>query len=64
MAADDLELHDNLVAYTGATPPGVSIAINYAGRIGRPLSDTNWWAANEAQSRHLALADNAIPLTA
>jgi hypothetical protein len=47
VAADDLELQDNLVAYTGADAAGVSIAINDTGRIGRLLSDTNWSAANE-----------------
>jgi hypothetical protein len=52
VAADDLELQDNLVAYTGADAAGVSPAINDTGRIGRLLSDTNWSAANDGQSRH------------
>jgi hypothetical protein len=34
VAADDLELHDNRVAYTGADAAGVSIAINDAGASG------------------------------
>jgi hypothetical protein len=54
LVADDLELHNNLIAYTGADAAGVSVWINDAGRLGRLVSDTNWWAANDAQSRHVA----------
>ncbi len=63
VAADDLELRDNLVAYTGADAAGVSIAINDTARVGRLLSDTNWWAANDGQSRHLALNGSRVTLS-
>ena len=62
VAADDLELHDNLVAYTGADAAGVSIALNDTTRVGRLLSDTNWWTANDGQSRHLALDGSRVTL--
>ncbi|MEA2229485.1 MAG: hypothetical protein QOF04_3115 [Solirubrobacteraceae bacterium] len=53
LAADDLELRNNLVAYTGADAAGVSLWINDPARVGRLVSDTNWWAANDGRSRHL-----------
>jgi hypothetical protein len=62
VAADDLELRDNLVAYGGADAAGVSIAINDTTRVGRLVSDTNWWTANDGQSRHLALDGSRVTL--
>lgn len=62
VAADDLELRDNLVAYTGADAAGVSIALNDMTRVGRLVSDTNWWTANDGQSRHLALNGSRVTL--
>jgi hypothetical protein len=61
-AADDLELRNNLVAYTGANAAGVSIFVNDATRLGRLVSDTNWWSANDAQSRHLAWNGSRVTL--
>jgi hypothetical protein len=62
VAADDLELRNNLVSYTGADAAGVSIAINDMTRLGRLVSDTNWWTANDGQSRHLALNGSRVTL--
>jgi parallel beta helix pectate lyase-like protein len=62
VAADDLEMHDDLVAYTGSDAAGVSVALNDLTRIGRVVSDTNWWTANDAQSRHLALNGSRMTL--
>jgi hypothetical protein len=61
-AADDLELHNNLVSYTGADAAGVSISLNDPARVGRLVADTNWWTANDGQSRHLALAGSRVTL--
>jgi hypothetical protein len=61
-AADDLELRNNLVAYTGANAAGVSIWVNDAARLGRLVANTNWWAANDAQSRHLAWNGSRVSL--
>ena len=62
VAADDLELRNNLVAYTGADAAGVAIAVNDTARVGRFVSETNWWAANDGQSRHLALGGSRVTL--
>jgi hypothetical protein len=62
VAADDLEMHNNLVAYTGNDAAGVSVALNDLTRVGRLVSDTNWWTANDAQSRHLALNGSRVTL--
>jgi Right handed beta helix region len=62
LAADDLELRDNLVAYSGADAAGVSVALNDTARVGRFVSDTNWWTANDGQSRHLALDGSRVTL--
>jgi parallel beta helix pectate lyase-like protein len=62
VAAADLELRNNLVAYTGSDAAGVSIALNDLTRVGRLVSDTNWWTANDAQSRHLALDGSRVTL--
>jgi parallel beta helix pectate lyase-like protein len=62
VAADDLEMRNNLVAYTGSDAAGVSVALNDLTRVGRLVSDTNWWTANDAQSRHLALNGSRVTL--
>jgi len=63
VAADDLEMRNNLVAYTGSDAAGVSVALNDLTRVGRLVSDTNWWTANDGQSRHLALNGSRVTLT-
>jgi hypothetical protein len=63
VAADDLEMRNNLVAYTGSDAAGVSVALNDLTRVGRLVSDTNWWTANDARSRHLALNGSRVTLT-
>jgi hypothetical protein len=62
VAADDLELHDNLVSYTGVDAAGVSMWLNDPTRVGRLVSETNWWTANDGQSRHLAYAGSRVTL--
>ncbi|MEA2320412.1 MAG: hypothetical protein QOD81_262 [Solirubrobacteraceae bacterium] len=62
LAADDLELRNNLVAYTGANAAGVSLWINDPARVGRLVSDTNWWAANDGRSRHLGYGGARVSL--
>ena len=62
VAADDLEMRNNLVAYTGSDAAGVSVALNDLTRVGRLVSDTNWWTANDGQSRHLALNGSRVTL--
>jgi hypothetical protein len=54
LAATRLELRNNLIAYTGNDAAGVSVLINDASRVGTLIADTNWYAANDARSRHLA----------
>ena len=63
VAADDLELRNDLVSYTGSDAAGVSVALNDLTRVGRLMSDTNWWTANDGQSRHLALNGSRVTLT-
>lgn len=62
VAATRLELRNTLVAYTGSDAAGVSLWINDAARVGELVATTNWYAANDAQSRHLAWNGSRVTL--
>jgi hypothetical protein len=61
-AATSLELRDNLLSYDGADALGVALWVNDPSRLGRLVSDTNWFTARDAQSRHLAWAGSRTTL--
>jgi hypothetical protein len=61
-AATSLELRDNLLSYSGADSFGVALWVNDPSRLGRLVSDTNWFTARDAQSRHLAWAGSRTTL--
>jgi hypothetical protein len=62
LAAGEVEIRNNLVAYTGADAAGVSVWVNDATRLGRLVSVANWWAANDGQSRHLGYDGTRVTL--
>jgi hypothetical protein len=61
-AATFLELRDNLLSYAGADNLGVALWVNDPARLGELVSDTNWFTARDAQSRHLAWAGHRMTL--
>jgi len=61
-AAASLELRDNLLSYTGADSAGVALWVNDPSRLGALVSDTNWFTAVDATSRHLAWAGSRTTL--
>lgn len=62
LAAGRLELRNNLIAYTGNDAAGVSLWINDASKVGTLVANTNWFAANDGQSRHLAYNGTRVTL--
>jgi hypothetical protein len=62
LAAGSLELRNNLIAYTGNDAAGVALWINDAARVGTLTADTNWFAANDSRSRHLAFGGSRVTL--
>ncbi len=61
-AAAFLELRDNLVCYDGADSLGVAVWVNDPSRLGDLVSDTNWFCARDANSRHAAWAGHRTTL--
>jgi hypothetical protein len=61
-AAALLELRDNLLCYDGADSLGVALWVNDPSRLGELVSETNWFTARDAQSRHLAWAGSRTTL--
>lgn len=62
IAADSLELRNNLLCYQGADALGSSVMVNDPTRLGSLVSETNWFCAREAQSRHLGWAGSRTTL--
>jgi hypothetical protein len=61
-AAAFLELRDNLLSYGGADSAGVALWVNDPARLGKLVSDTNWFCARDGRSRHLAWAGSRTTL--
>ena len=61
-AAAFLELRDNLLSYSGADSLGVALWVNDPSRLGQLVSETNWFTARDALSRHLAWAGSRTTL--
>ena len=53
-SAAQLELRNNLFAYTNADALGAALMINDRSRIGSFLSGTNWYASTDSSRRRLA----------
>ena len=53
-SAAQLELRNNLIAYTNADALGAALMINDRSRLGSFLSSTNWFASTDRSRRRLA----------
>ncbi len=54
LSAAQLELRNNLIAYTNADALGAALMINDRSRLGSFLSSTNWYASTDRARRRLA----------
>ncbi len=63
VAADELELRNNVIAYAGADGFGISVWVNDPSRLHAFSSDSNWFCARDSRSRHLAWAGSRTTLT-